>query len=309
MNSKGFCVGKYDLLVLGSGPAGATAAIYALREGLKVLLIEKEAVGGKLNTISSIQNYPGYTDISGVELASKLKEQLASLNADIVQDNVIKIKQKDGKFHVFLEKKSYIVPSVIIATGTRDMKLGVTGETELLGRGVSYCSLCDGPFFRNKVVAVIGAGDRAYSEAIYLSSIAKKVYIIQRGLSRADKFNTDKANKINNITIIQNSPIVSINGEKRVESITTSNKEKTSQTTIEVQGVFPLVGNRPNTDMLDAFPVLSEKGFIVVNQQMETTFKGLFACGDVLFKDIRQITTAVGEGAIAGTMAARYIKG
>ena len=300
---------KFDLIVIGAGPSGATAAIYALREGLRVLLVDKEAVGGKLNVISSIQNYPTYSDISGQELSSRLLEQLKGLNVAFKLGEVRKVSKENMLFNVRIDKTSYSATAVIIATGTRDNKIGVPGETDFLGAGVSYCSLCDGPFFRRKDVAVIGAGDRAYSEAYYLSSIANRVYIIQRSTKpRADLLNINRIKSLNNVEILDNCELVSINGTNKVSSVSYKNKTTGQITQLEVKGVFPLIGSSPNSEIISAFSGSTTNGYVSVDGDLRTNTPGLFACGDVIAKSVRQIATSVGDGAIAGTMAARFVK-
>ena len=299
---------KFDIIVVGAGPSGITAAIYALREGLKVLLIDKEGIGGKLNIIPSIQNYPGYKDVSGIQLATNMIEQLTELKATIVLSSIISISKKNTDFTLKTESEAFVSKAVILATGTRDKKLGVPGEQKFLGRGVSYCSLCDGHFFRNKPVVVIGGGDRAYSEAYHLTSLCSHVYLIQRRAeARADKSNIKKLQDCSNATIIKEANIVSIIGDTRVRSVVY--KVGSSEYTLEISGVFPLVGSLPNTELVNRFTVLDANNYVKVDSNYQTEIDGLFACGDVVSKTIRQIATSVGDGAIAATMASRYVKG
>lgn len=300
----------YDVTIIGAGPSGLMAAVYCLREGLNVLILEKAQVGGNLMLINKINNFPSYEEIHGIDLAERLKKQVVDLGGEILFHDVCCLK-KDGRHFAIIENGSDVVvktKTVVIATGTREKRLGVSNEERLIGHGVSYCSLCDGPLFRNKVVAVVGGGDRAYTEAIHLSSFAKEVLLLQRNKPKAEVLNIKTAKNIENIKIVENVEVLEINGESRVESITTRDKISGRTQTIEVKAVFPLIGSTPNTDFIKDLDITNDQGYILVNPEMETKVHGVYACGDVIDKTIRQVATATGDGAVAGAMVSRYVK-
>lgn len=300
----------FDIAVIGGGPSGLAAAIYGLREGLSVIILEKTHIGGNLNIINTIENYPGYDVITGRELTNKLEEQVLHLGATIKEHGVAKIVKENNRFQI-IDTENEVVhsKSVIITTGTRERHLGVPGETELVGRGVSYCSLCDGPLFRNKLIAVVGGGDRAYTEALHLSSFAKKIYLLQHSNTpKAEKINIEHVLKKDNIEIHEFVEVLSINGERKVESVTLKNLKTGETNNLEVNAVFPLIGSIPNTEFLRDLDILDDRGNVCVDKDMQTSIEGIYAAGDVICKTIRQVVTATGDGAIAGAMASRYVK-
>lgn len=299
----------YDIIIIGAGPSGLTAAIYGLREGLKVLVLEKIHVGGNLTIIDKLNNYPSYDEIHGGELADKLEHHVRQLGGEITFQSVDTLRKNGDVFQVYADgETSYEGYSVVVATGTREKHLGIPNEDKYIGRGISFCSLCDGPLFRKKRVAVVGGGDRAYTEALHLSSFASEVLILQRSEPRAEKVNIEHVLSTDNIKVISDVEVIEINGESRLESVLVRNKNTKKTEVITINGLFPLIGNIPNTDFLSPLPILNKDGYVVVDTNMQTSIKGLYAVGDVIDKTIRQVASAVGDGAVAGAMASRYVK-
>ena len=299
---------KTDVVILGGGPAGLTAALYILREQLTVTIVEKEALGGNLNMIPRIENYPGFSVISGQELASKLIAQIEAFPAvHRIFDSIVSLVKEDNLFLVKCKGAVVEAKSVIVATGASEKRLGIPGEEQFIGRGVSYCALCDGPFFKKKIIAVVGSGDRAYTEAINLAKFAQKVYLLQRkNTATADLFNVSRAKEIENIEIITNTTVGEIVGDTVVTGIVLDTEGR--RHLLGVNGVFPLIGIKPNSDFLKGFDILDDNGFIKVDANCMTDIEGLYAVGDVIQKQVRQISTAVGEGAVAGVSVARLRK-
>lgn len=297
----------FDLIIVGGGPAGLTAAIYAGRARLKTLIIEKALLGGMATTTFHIDNYPGFPEgISGMELSQKLEEQARKLGIPIYYGNVSKINADKS---VEIEGHKLHAKAIIIATGTENKKLGIPGEDEFRGRGVSYCATCDGPFYRNKNIAVIGGGNSAVEEALYLTRFANKVSIIyRRDKLRAEKILAEHAMNNPKIFIMWNSTVETINGDKRIESILVKNTQTNINTTIPMDGVFIYIGTKANTALVSGIVKTSKDGYIEVDRDMKTSAAGIFACGDITNKSLRQIVTAAGDGAIAAESARKYIE-
>ncbi len=293
----------YDVVIIGGGPAGLTAAIYAGRKGLKTLLLEGELLGGNMTLAHTIENYPGFESISGMELAERMVKQ-AEKYAEIKLEKVIEIGERYAK----TEFGTYETKTLIIATGTTHRKLNIPGEKELLGKGVSYCATCDAPMFQGKKVAVIGGGNSALSAALYLNEIAEKVYLIhRRDEYRGDKVLVEKV-KSSGIQEVLNTVVEKINGTHKVESITIKNLKTNEKKEIDVDGVFIYIGTEPITDLVKPLGVELDKGFIKVDRRMRTNIPWIFACGDVTGIEF-QIAKAVGEGCIAALSAYKHIKG
>lgn len=286
----------FDCVIVGSGIAGMTSAIYLKRANKNILLIEKEVPGGLMNKTSSIENYPGYTNIDGPSLVMNIYNQINKLQIPILFDEVVDI-QHDEKNRIILKKSDPIfTKNIIISTGRYPRKLNIENEEQLIGHGISYCALCDGAFFKGEDVCVIGGGNSALEESLYLSNICHKVTIINRGDKlRADSIFQDKIKEKNNVEILYNSKITSINGTTQLESITVN------QQTIPCKGLFVYIGLDPNIEFLKNLNLKEENGYIIVDHNMQTNIEGIYACGDVIKKDVYQIITAASEGAIAAT--------
>ena len=298
----------YDTIIIGAGPAGMTAALYAARSNLKVALIEGGLPGGQMNNTSDIENYPGYANISGPELAEKMFEPLENLGVEHLYGFVENIENHGDVKKVITDDEEFETRTVIVATGSKHRLLGVPGEEELNSRGVSYCAVCDGAFFRDQDLLVVGGGDSAVEEAIFLTQFAKTVTIVhRRDELRAQKVLQDRAFANEKINFIWDSVVKEIKGENRVESVVIENV-KTGQVTEQAfGGVFIYVGLDPVSDFVQELQIRDQAGWIVTDDHMKTSVAGVFAAGDVRQKDLRQVTTAVGDGAIAGQEAYKYI--
>ena len=298
----------YDTIIIGAGPAGMTAALYAARSNLKVALIEGGLPGGQMNNTSDIENYPGYANISGPELAEKMFEPLENLGVEHLYGFVETIEDHGDVKKVITDDEEFETRTVIVATGSKHRLLGVPGEEELNSRGVSYCAVCDGAFFRDQDLLVVGGGDSAVEEAIFLTQFAKSVTIVhRRDELRAQKVLQDRAFANEKINFIWDSVVKEIKGENRVESVVIENVKTNQVTEHAFGGVFIYVGLDPVSDFTKDLQIQDESGWIVTDDHMKTSVAGIYAIGDVRQKDLRQITTAVGDGAIAGQEAYKYI--
>ena len=298
----------YDTIIIGAGPAGMTAALYAARSNLKVALIEGGLPGGQMNNTSDIENYPGYANISGPELSEKMFEPLENLGVEHLYGFVENIENHGDVKKVITDNEEFETRTVIVATGSKHRLLGVPGEEELNSRGVSYCAVCDGAFFRDQDLLVVGGGDSAVEEAIFLTQFAKSVTIVhRRDELRAQKVLQDRAFANDKINFIWDSVVKEIKGESRVESIVIENVKTNQVTEHAFGGVFIYVGLDPVSDFTKDLQIQDESGWIVTDDHMKTSVAGVFAVGDVRQKDLRQVTTAVGDGAIAGQEAYKYI--
>lgn len=299
----------YDVIVIGAGPSGMTAALYAARANLKVALIEQGAPGGQMNNTSDIENYPGYSHISGADLAMNMFEPLESLGVEYLYGIVSSVKEQDGLKVVYTDEESYKTKTVIIATGAKHKRLNVKGEEDYNSHGVSYCAVCDGAFFKDEEVLVVGGGDSAVEEAIYLTQFAKKVTIVhRRDELRAQQLIQERAFKNNKIDFLWNTVVESINGDgSSVTDVEVSNVITGKKSNLKTNGVFIYVGLNPVSDYVRNLGITDESGWIITDDKMNTSVSGIFAIGDVRQKELRQITTAVGDGAIAGIEAYSYI--
>lgn len=299
-----------DVIIVGGGPAGMNAALYAKRLGLETLIIESLEFGGQMLNTLEIENYVGMKNVSGFDLSSDMEEHMREFLDDshVIYDEVKSITKTDGTFEVKLQKEVLRSKAVIIATGCQYRKIGISGEGDLLGRGVSYCAVCDGPFFKDKDIAVIGGGNSAVEEALYLSTIARNVTIVHRrdGL-RASKVYADKAMAKENIDFKWSHVPTSIDGEEKVSGLSLKSTKDNTEHSIDVDGVFVYIGVDPNLPKLEGMDsVTSESGFIITNEDMSTSVDGLFAIGDIREKELRQIITAAGDGAIAAQSVYNY---
>jgi thioredoxin reductase (NADPH) len=300
----------FDLVIIGAGPAGLAAGIYAGRANLKTAIIEKLGPGGQVMITDKIANYPGFpNEISGFELSDALTQQAQRFGAQIVYDEIDSISQ-DGIYKIVKGKSdTYKVKALIIASGVRYKSIGIPGENELRGRGVSYCATCDGPFFKDQPVVVIGGGDAAVEEAIYLTQFCSSVTIIhRRNEFRAAPIIVDHAKANPKIRFELEQVPLSINGTNSVESLTIKSVTDESQKTIETKAVFIFIGYKANTEYLEGFVKMTPEGWIITDEEMRTDKPGVFAAGDLRVKSVRQVVTAVADGAIAAQNAWKWLE-
>ncbi len=301
---------KYDLIIIGSGPAGLAAAIYAQRAKLETLVIEKAMVsGGQVLTTYEVDNYPGMPGMGGYDLGMKLREHADNLGAVFAEDEVFKIEDggDGGLKRVVCDKETYEAKALILATGAHHRKLGAPGEEEFAGAGVSYCATCDGAFFRNKVTAVVGGGDVAVEDAIFLARMCKKVYVIhRRDQLRAAKSLQEKLLSMPNVEMVWDSVADEIIGDGQVKGLKVTNVKTGEKDTLEVQGVFIAVGITPESQAFEGL-VEMEHGYIKAGEDCVTSAPGIFAAGDVRTKPLRQIITAAADGANAVTSVEHYL--
>ena len=299
----------YDTMIIGAGPAGMTAALYAARSNLKVALLERGIYGGQMNNTAEIENYPGYARISGPGLAEKMFEPLENLGVEHLFGQVEKIEDHGDYKKIITEDESFETKTVILASGANHRHLGVPGEEEYNSRGVSYCAVCDGAFFRDEDLLVVGGGDSAVEEAIFLTRFAKSVTIVhRRDQLRAQKLLQERAFANEKISFIWDSVVKEIKGDdRRVTSVVFENVKTGQISESDFGGVFVYVGLDPVSDFVKDLGICDEAGWIVTDQHMKTAIDGIYAIGDVRQKDLRQITTAVGDGAVAGQEVYKYI--
>ena len=296
----------YDVLIIGAGPAGITAGIYAKRFNLKVGIFENDAPGGAVTKTDMVNNYPGFDGIPGYELASKMFNQAMNLEIDYIPEKVNAIKKIEDNFEL-LADNTYKTKTVIIATGTKENVLNIPSEARFFYRGISWCAVCDGPLYKNEDVAVVGGGMSAISSALSLSKYANKVYLIhRRDEFRGEKKDLELLKTKSNVEILTNSKIVEFLGENKLDSIVVDKNGENIK--LSVKGVFECVGKVPNTAQFSGVIDLNKSGYILTDSKLETSVKGIFACGDVIEKDVRQIATAINDGAIAAISANNYLK-
>lgn len=295
----------YDILVVGGGPAGVTSAIYAKRAGRDVAIIEKFVIGGQLSLIGEIENYPGFSSIAGDELAKDFRNHAKSLDIPFIYDDISDYDFAGEVKIVASKKQSYKAKAVILAMGSHPKELNIDGEKNFIGRGVSYCALCDGNFFKNQDVAVVGSGDSAVSDALYLSNICKNVYVLTKNQLKLNNYSEDDLSERENIKVLKGAISKQIEGDNKVQTLVYGKDGEESN--LDVNAVFVAIGRKPDTDNLKDKINLNDRGFIETNDRMETSTKGVYACGDVRTSVIKQIATAVGDGAIAGNEASKYV--
>lgn len=301
---------KYDVIIIGAGPAGMTAALYAARANLNTLLLERGIPGGQMNNTAEVENYPGFDSILGPDLALKMYDGINQFGVEHGYGNVVEVKDRHDYKEVITDDASYEAKVVIIATGCEHRNLEVPGEAEYSGRGVSYCAVCDGAFFRNKKLIVVGGGDSAVEEAIYLTQFADEVKIVhRRDALRAQKIIQDRAFANEKISFIWDSVVEEIKGDDQKVTGVQIKNVKTGETYEEAaDGVFIYIGLIPLTQAFTSLGITDDAGWIVTDERMQTKIPGLLACGDARQKHLRQITTAVGDGGIAGQQAYQYIE-
>ncbi|WP_249357390.1 thioredoxin-disulfide reductase [Lactobacillus helveticus] len=300
---------EYDLVVIGAGPGGMTAAMYGARANLKVAMIDRGVYGGQMNNTAEVENYPGFPSIMGPDLGEKMYKSATEQGVEFVYGDVQKIELDGQKRIVKMDPEDITAKAVIIATGSTNRKLGIPGEEEYSGRGVSYCAVCDGAFFKDENVAVVGGGDSAISEGLYLANLAKNVDVIhRRDQLRAERVLQTRAFKNPKMEFTWDSvPLEIVGDENKVTGVKVHNKKTDEDKVIDASGVFIYIGNVPNSEPFKELKITNDQGWIITNDQMETTVPGIYAVGDVRQKKLRQIVTAVGEGGIAGQNAFEYI--
>lgn len=303
-----------DIVIIGAGPAGLTAALYAARAGLKIKIFESGCVGGQAILTDRIENFPGFPKgISSCELINNFKQHINLLGVDVEIGKVEKIEERQdaqpGKiFEVSLEDKKYLSKSLIIATGASPARLGIPGESELIGKGVSYCATCDAPIFKNKTVVVIGGGNSAVEEAIFLSRFVKKIYLVHRRPTlRATAILQGQLKKTGKCDFLLGSLALSVEGKERVTGVKIKNVSDNKVSAIECDGVFVFAGRIPNTEFLKGIANLDDKNYIIADNRMVTSSAAIFACGDCIKKDLRQVVTACADGAQAAYSAQNFL--
>lgn len=301
---------RYDLIIIGAGPAGMSAAIYGSRAGLKTAMLEAGAPGGKLMKTAEISNWPGIIGTNGAQLASDMFEHSTTFGAEYLYGNVTRVEDGEYKKVICDDGNIYEAKAVIVATGTQERMMNIPGEEENIGRGVSYCAVCDGAFFRDQEVCVVGGGNSALEEANYLTQFASRVnIIIRRDVFRADSI-VQKALEDNpKINVIRKHvPVRVVDDGMRVTGLVVRHVDTGEEITLETHGIFPYIGLDPATHFLDDLSVLDERGYIIVDENCETEIKGLYGAGDVIEKKLRQVVTATNDGAIAAQHAFHEIK-
>ena len=301
----------YEVIIIGSGPAGLTAAIYTSRAKLKTAVLEKMVVGGQVTTTYEVENYPGFTEpVNGFLLMNKFENQAKKFGAEILTGReVFSIKKEGSLFNIETSRGVIKGKTIIIATGAKFKKIGIPGEDKFTGRGISYCATCDGAFFKDKTVAVIGGGNSALEESLFLTKFANKVYLIHRRKEfRADKVIQEHVLTNDKIIPVLNYIPVEIKGDNEVNEIVLKERDTEETKTLKVDGVFIFIGLTPNSEAFKDFIKLDKNGYIIVDKNLATNVPGIFAAGDVIQKDLRQIATAVGDGAIAANSAKKFLE-
>lgn len=298
----------YDIIIIGAGAAGMTAAIYGVRSGKSVLLIEEKIYGGQIINTPEVENYPGIESISGTSFATNLYNQVKGLGAEYINAKVVGVKDRGNTKEVITNDNKYVSQAVIIATGSKNRTLDIPNEKEMIGKGVSYCATCDGMFFRNRDVAVVGGGNTALEDALFLSNYCNKVYIIhRRNAFRGEKHLEETLKGKENVEFVLDSIVEKINGENVLESIGVRNVVQNQYSEIPVNGLFIAVGQAPDNRAFADVVELDDYGYIIAGEDCRTSSRGIFVAGDCRTKTVRQLTTATSDGAIASLAACSYI--
>ncbi|MBI5042385.1 MAG: thioredoxin-disulfide reductase [Nitrospirae bacterium] len=303
---------EYDIIIIGGGPAGLTAGLYASRARLFTLLIERALIGGQIVTTDKVENYPGFEQgISGPELVKRMELQAKRFGLEIISGRVVSVEDKGSSKAVrFEDGNQYTCKAIIVASGAEPAKLEVEGEDKYRGRGVSYCATCDGAFFRNLKIAVVGGGDSAIEEALFLTKFASEVYVIhRRNELRATKILQERLFANSKVKMVWDSVVEKIEGDDFIRGVLLKNVKTQEKTLLNVDGIFIYVGTRPHAEFLPSNIKLNEKGYIITDDNMATSVPGIFAAGDIRAKLLKQVSTAVGDGATAAFAAERYIEG
>ncbi|WP_282708825.1 thioredoxin-disulfide reductase [Ligilactobacillus sp. Marseille-Q7487] len=304
-------VKKYDVIVIGAGPGGMTAALYASRANLSVLMLDRGIYGGQMNNTAEVENYPGFRSILGPDLAQQMYDSATQFGAQYAYGNVESVTVLDDQSKLIkTDSDEFQTDVLIIATGSQYRKLGVVGEEEYSGRGVSYCAVCDGAFFKDKPVVVVGGGDSAIEEGTYLAQLVSKVNVVhRRDKLRAQKILQDRAFANEKVNFIWDSEVTEIVGDgQKVTGVKLHNKKTGEDSELATDGIFIYVGSEPMSAPFKNLPIMDEKGWILTDEKMQTSIPGIFAIGDVRKKELRQITTAVGDGGIAGQESFNYLE-
>lgn len=297
----------YDIIIIGAGPAGLTSAIYAREASKKVLVLEAKTYGGQIITTLDIENYPTQPHISGVDFATKLYNQALELGAEVLFEKAIDIKDGCYEKEVITEKNAYKCKSIILATGADNRKLNLKNEDELIGKGISYCATCDGNFYKNKNVAVVGGGNTAIEDALYLSDIVNTVYLIhRRNELRADKKLVSKLEKKANVKFIYNTNVTKLNSKEKLNSIEITNNDGNTEELI-IDGLFIAVGKIPENQNFAKIISLNDAGYVIASEDCHTNVEGIFVAGDNRVKQVRQLVTAASDGAVAAIEAIKYL--
>ncbi|MBR6206045.1 MAG: FAD-dependent oxidoreductase [Oscillospiraceae bacterium] len=300
----------YDIIVIGGGPAGMTAAIYARRAAKSVLVLEAVACGGQIINTPDIENYPVEAHISGFDFSNRVHQQAKDLGAEFIFEKAVGIREENGFKTVVTAKNTYQAKAVILATGSENRKLGLEDEDRLTGRGISYCATCDGNFYRNKTVAVVGGGNTALEDALYLADLAKQVYLIHRRDSfRGEEASASRLKERENVEIIYNANVTRLLSEKRLKAIEVTDKNDGSIRTIELNGLFIAVGRVPENQNFASLVDLDDAGYVIAGEDCRTNADGIFVAGDNRTKLLRQLVTATADGAMAATEAVKYVNG
>lgn len=293
----------YDLIIIGAGPAGMTSALYASRAGAKILVLEAKAYGGQIISSAKLENYPGLKDVSGFQFATNLYNQIKDLGVEVKFEKVISI---DKDKNVTTSKNTYKTKSIIIASGATNRKLGIPGEEKFIGNGISNCATCDGNFYKDEIVAVVGGGNTAFEDSLYLSNVAKKIYLINiSDTFNADRKTVEEVKSKKNVEFILNSEVVEIVGDDSLQKIIIKTGSSTRE--LEVNGLFVAIGQVPETSFLKNAVELDQGGYVKSEDGVHTSVDSVYVAGDVRMKDLRQLTTAVSDGTIAATVAMKEI--
>lgn len=300
----------YDIIIIGAGPAGLTAGLYSARARLNTLLIESPSIPSQATVTAIIENYPGFPDgIRGPEIVERVKKQVISLGLEIISGDVKTIKRSNKTWLVILEDKTIESLSLIIATGARPKELGAPGEEKFRGKGISYCATCDGAFFKNRDIVTVGGGDSAIEETLFLTKFAKSIKLIhRRDRLRATKILQERVLNNKKIEVIWNSTLKEILGKDKLKGVIAKNIKTNEETNISCNGVFIFIGYIPNTDFIKGIINLDSDGYIITDDNMQTSQEGIYACGDCRHKSLRQIITACGDGATAAFSAQQYVE-
>ncbi len=297
---------KYDIVIVGGGPAGLTAGIYGARAGKSVLIFERESIGGQISRAALVENYPALPHVSGIDYSAALFEQAEGCGCEIAFEDVLRISGESGDFTVESDGGSYSAASIILAVGAASRRLGIAREDELVGRGISYCAVCDGAFFMGKTVAVVGGGNSALEDALYLAGFAEKVYLIhRRDTFRAEQAMIDKVKAEGKIETVTPAVISSLNGESRLESVTLTVGDLSRE--LRLDGLFIAIGHAPAAGAFASLVALDEGGYVIAGEDCKTSCPGIYTAGDCRTKTVRQLTTACGDGAVAALASAEHI--